>query len=56
MLFRSEQALNSSTYLQAYRQYTDRYGLGYSQRRMTEATLAAYTGAIELGYARPQPK
>jgi uncharacterized protein YlxW (UPF0749 family) len=51
-----EQALESSTYLQAYRQYTDRYGLGYSQRRMTEATLAAYTGAIELGYARPQPK
>jgi uncharacterized protein YlxW (UPF0749 family) len=51
-----EQAIESSTYLQAYRQYTDRYGLGYSQRRMTEATLAAYTGAIELGYARPQPK
>ena len=51
-----EQALNSSTYLQAYRQYTDRYGLGYSQKRITEATLDAYSGAIELGYAKPQPK
>ena len=51
-----EQALESSTYLQAYRQYTDRYGLGYSQKRVTEATLDAYSGAIELGYAKPQPK
>ena len=51
-----EQALTSSTYLQAYRQYTDRYGLGYSERRITEVTLDAYTGAIELGYARPVPK
>jgi uncharacterized protein YlxW (UPF0749 family) len=50
-----EQALDGSTYLQAYRQYTDRYGLGYAEKRITEATLAAYTGAIELGYARPTP-
>lgn len=51
-----EQALTSSTYLQAYRQYTDRYGLGYSEKRITEVTLDAYTGAIELGYAKPVPK
>jgi uncharacterized protein YlxW (UPF0749 family) len=51
-----EQALDSSTYLQAYRQYTDRYGLGYAEKRITEATLAAYTGAIELGYARPSAR
>ncbi len=51
-----EQALSSSTYLQAYRQYTDRYGLGYSEKRISEVTLDAYTGAIELGYAKPQPK
>ena len=51
-----EQALDGSTYLQAYRQYTDRYGLGYAEKRLTEATLAAYTGAIELGYARPTAK
>ena len=51
-----EQALDSSTYLQAYRQYTDRYGLGYSEKRISEATLDAYTGAIELGYAKPQPQ
>ncbi|HEY8664186.1 MAG TPA: DUF881 domain-containing protein, partial [Propionibacteriaceae bacterium] len=51
-----EQAIDSSTYLQAYRQYTDRYGLGYSQKRITEATLDAYSGAIELGFARPTPK
>jgi uncharacterized protein YlxW (UPF0749 family) len=48
-----EQALASSAYLQAYRQYTDRYGLGYSQKRISETTLAAYTGAIELGFAKP---
>ncbi len=51
-----EEALDSSTYLQAYRQYTDRYGLGYSQKRVSEATLAAYAGAIELGYAKPSSK
>ena len=51
-----EQALGSSTYLQAYRQYTDRYGLGYSEKRITEVTLDAFTGAIELGYAKPVPK
>jgi uncharacterized protein YlxW (UPF0749 family) len=51
-----EQALESSTYLQAYRQYTERYGLGYSQKRLADATLDAYSGAIELGYAKPQPK
>jgi len=51
-----EQALESSTYLQAYRQYSERYGLGYSQKRLTDATLDAYSGAIELGYAKPQPK
>lgn len=51
-----EQALTSSTYLQAYRQFTDRYGLGYSQKRISEATLAAYAGAIELGFAKPAPK
>lgn len=48
-----EQALTSSTYLQAYRQYTDRYGLGYSEKRITEVTLHAFAGAIELGYAKP---
>ena len=51
-----EQALEGSTYLQAYRQYTDRYGLGYSEKRITEVTLDAFTGAIELGYAKPVPK
>jgi len=50
-----EEALASSSYLQAYRQYTDRYGLGYSEKRVTEATLAAYTGVIDLGYAKPAP-
>ena len=50
---RIEQELTASAYLEAYRQYTDRYGLGYSEKRLTEATLAAYTGAIELGYAKP---
>jgi len=33
-----------------------RYGLGYSEKRISEVTLDAYTGAIELGYAKPQPK
>lgn len=50
-----EQALVKSTYLQAYRQYSERYGLGYSENRVAEATLDAYTGAIELGYAKPKP-
>ena len=51
-----EQALTSSAYLQAYRQYTDRYGLGYSEKRISEVTLGAFTGGIELGYAKPAPR
>ncbi len=51
-----EQALQGSTYLDAYRQYADRYGLGYSQKRVSEATLPAYSGAIALGYAKPQAR
>ncbi len=51
-----EQALTSSAYLQAYRQYTDRYGLGYSEKRISDMTLPAYTGAVDLGYAKPAPK
>lgn len=51
-----EQSLQASTYLDAYRQYADRYGLGYSEKRIAEATLAAYNGAIALGNARPQAR
>jgi uncharacterized protein YlxW (UPF0749 family) len=48
-----EQALTSSAYLDAYRQYSDRYGLGYAEKRVGEVTLPGYTGAIDLGYAKP---
>lgn len=51
-----EQSLQASSYLDAYRVYADRYGLGYSERRVAEATLAAYNGAIALGNARPQTR
>ncbi len=51
-----EQALAGSAYLQAYRQYTDRYGLGYAEKRINDVTLPAYTGAVDLGYAKPAAK
>lgn len=51
-----EEALTASAYLQAYRQYTDRYGLGYAEKRLSDVTLPAYTGALDLGYAKPSAK
>lgn len=51
-----EQSLQASTYLEAYRQYADKYALGYAQKRVAEATLPAYGGAITLGYAKPVVK
>lgn len=51
-----EQSLQASTYLEAYRQYADKYALGYAQKRVAEATLPAYSGAIALGNARPVAK
>ncbi len=51
-----EEALAQSAYLDAYRQYSDRYGLGYTEKRVQEATFPAYTGAINLGYAKPAAK
>lgn len=51
-----EKSLQASTYLDAYRQYADRYGLGYAQKRITEATLPAYGGGIALGNAKPQAR
>lgn len=51
-----EQSLTDSAYLQAYRQYTDKYGLGYAEKRLAEATLPAFNGAIDMGYATPAAK
>ncbi|MBI4901525.1 MAG: DUF881 domain-containing protein [Actinobacteria bacterium] len=51
-----EEALASSAYLDAYRQYRDRYGLGYAEKRVADVTLPGYTGAIDLGYAKPSAR
>lgn len=52
---RLEAALESSRYLTIYRQYVEAYGLGYAEKRVTDARLAAYTGPVELRYASAMP-
>ena len=47
-----ERALESSTYLQTYREYVAAYRLGYSQEREADVTLPGYQGSLELRYAR----
>ena len=47
-----EAALLSSEYVSNYQDYVAAYGLGYQQRRGNLA-FPAYTGGIELQYARP---
>lgn len=50
---RLEAALESSSYLQVYRQYADRYGLVYTQRRVGDVRMDGYKGAADLQYATP---
>ena len=47
-----ERALESSAYLQTYREYVAAYRLGYSQEREADVTLPGYQGSLELRYAR----
>ena len=44
-------ALEGSTYLEVYRQYVRAYGLGYQQRRLSNAEVPAYRGSTKLRWA-----
>ncbi|HBX80784.1 MAG TPA: DUF881 domain-containing protein, partial [Propionibacteriaceae bacterium] len=35
-------------YVRIYKQYVDRYKLGYAQRVIDDVTLPGYTGTVEL--------
>ncbi len=50
---RLEASLASSSYLTIYRQYADKYGLGYSQKRITDQVMDPYQGVVDLTYAKP---
>ncbi|HOB03824.1 MAG TPA: DUF881 domain-containing protein [Propionibacteriaceae bacterium] len=52
---RLEAALASSPYLTIYRQYADKYGLGYAQKRAAEVKMDGYKGPVDLTYAKPLP-
>lgn len=52
---RLEAALASSGYLQVYRQYADKYGLGYSQKRLADVAMDGYRGPVDLGHASATP-
>ena len=49
---RLEESLARSSYLRAYRQAAERYGLGYTQRRVGEVRMDRYQGAVDLQQAR----
>ncbi|MDO5287442.1 MAG: DUF881 domain-containing protein [Actinomycetia bacterium] len=49
---RLEESLAQSSYLRAYRQAAERYGLGYTQRRVGEVRMDGYQGAVDLQQAR----
>ncbi|SDB80529.1 Uncharacterized conserved protein YlxW, UPF0749 family [Raineyella antarctica] len=48
-----EAALLSSPYVSNYQDYVAAYGLGYQERREDNLSFPAYSGGIELQYARP---
>ncbi len=50
---RLEAALESSSYLTVYRRYADKYGLGYSEKRVADLRMEPYAGAVDLRYAKP---
>jgi len=45
-------ALDSSRYLQVYRQWVAAYGLGWEQRSSPQTELPGYTGPLDLQHAR----
>lgn len=48
-----EQGLARSEFVGVYKQYVDAYNLGWSQRRVPQATFEGFKGAVELQHARP---
>lgn len=48
-----EQGLARSEFVGVYKQYVDAYHLGWSQKRIPEATFEGFKGAVELQHARP---
>lgn len=46
------EALDASPAIAKYRQYVDAYGLGYQVEKRSTATVPAYTGALDLRYAK----
>lgn len=49
---RLQAALASSPDVLIYKQYVDRYKLGYAERVLTSVTMPAYKGSIDLEYAK----
>lgn len=52
---RLEAALASSGPLSIYRQYADKYSLGYASKRVADQVMPGYKGAVDLGYTKPTP-
>lgn len=47
-----EAALASSRFVEIYRQYVTAYGLGYQQSRAADVRAPAYTGPLDVQYAK----
>jgi len=48
-----ERSLNDSTDVQAYQSYADTFQLGWELLSASHVAIPAYTGSVELRYARP---
>jgi uncharacterized protein YlxW (UPF0749 family) len=46
-------SLNNNPYLIIYRQYVERWQLGYSVAPREQLRLPGFSGSVELSYARP---
>jgi uncharacterized protein YlxW (UPF0749 family) len=46
-------SLDDSAYLDIYRQYVEKWQLGYEVEALADVTLPGYQGSLELDYARP---
>lgn len=46
-------SLDDSAYLDIYRQYVEKWQLGYEVEALADVTVPGYQGSLELDYARP---
>jgi uncharacterized protein YlxW (UPF0749 family) len=50
---RLRRTLDRSDFVRIYRQYVDRFRLGYDIQTKADARFPAYRGSLELQYAHP---